>query len=118
MESVTETKPRQTTVLVDEAATPATLPEAEVSDEEKESPTEPGEGWRVVLYNDEDHYREEVIVQVMVATNCDERVASAIVDRAHQNGQATVTITDRDDAERVAGVLRKINLQVAVEHVA
>jgi ATP-dependent Clp protease adapter protein ClpS len=93
---------------------PTTLPEAETEGGTLEAPTEPGEGWRVVLYNDEEHYREEVIV----ATNCNEQVAAAIVDRAHHYGQATVIITDKDEAERVAGVLQRINLRVSVEHVA
>jgi ATP-dependent Clp protease adapter protein ClpS len=105
-------------LLAGDGGLPATLPEAETEEATLESPTEPGEGWRVVLYNDEDHYREEVIVQVMVATNCDEQIAAAIVDRAHHFGQATVTITDKDEAERVAGVLQRINLRVSVEHVA
>lgn len=118
MELITETEPRLQQVWTAEGGSPATLPEAETEEAEQEAPAEPGEGWRVLLFNDEEHYREEVIVQVMVATNCDEQVAAAIVDRAHNYGQATVTITDREEAERVAEVLRRINLRVSVEHVA
>jgi ATP-dependent Clp protease adapter protein ClpS len=118
MELPTQSLSKRTLVLVGEASTPSTLPEAEVAPDDLKAPSEPGEGWRVVLFNDEDHFREEVIVQVMVATNCNEQVAAAIVDRAHHSGQATVTITDKDEADRVAQVLRKIDLRVAVEHVA
>jgi ATP-dependent Clp protease adapter protein ClpS len=91
--------------------------ETEADEEIEESLSEPGEGWRVVLYNDEDHFYEEVIAQVMLATQCSVDVAASVVDRAHHFGQATVTITDKEEAERVAKVLRKIALQVSVEHV-
>jgi ATP-dependent Clp protease adapter protein ClpS len=43
--------------------------------------------------------------------------AFEIMSRAHHNGRAVVTIASRDEAERVAGVLREIGLGVQVDRV-
>jgi ATP-dependent Clp protease adapter protein ClpS len=76
-----------------------------------------GEGYRVVLFNDDQHTMEEVTIQIMIAIDCDTETAAQIMLRAHSNGRATVTITSRTEARRVASVLREIALRVAVEQV-
>lgn len=76
-----------------------------------------GEGYRVLLYKDEFHTMEEVAVQLMKALQCSRSPAEAIMRRAHENGHAVVTITDRHEAERIAGVLREIQLIVRVDPV-
>jgi len=76
-----------------------------------------GEGHRVVLFNDEFHTMEEVALQLMKALRCPRLQAEEIMFRAHARGHATVTITDREEAERIAGVLREIALIVSVDPV-
>lgn len=73
-----------------------------------------GEGYRVLLFNDDFHSMEEVILQIMKATRCPLDVAEEIMLRAHNNGQAVVVITSQEEAERVASVLRDIALVVQV----
>jgi ATP-dependent Clp protease adapter protein ClpS len=74
-----------------------------------------GEGYRVLLYNDEVHSMEEVALQLMKALECTLDVAAAIMLRAHNNGKAVVTIAARREADRVASVLREIALLVSVD---
>lgn len=73
------------------------------------------EGYKVILYNDEFHSFDQVIAQLMIATRCDREMAEAIAYRAHSNGTAIVVITDKPEADKVAGILRRIALKVAVE---
>src|SRR5690606_1208091 len=68
-----------------------------------------GEGYGVVLYNDDVHSIDEVIRQVMLAANCSLPVAEAVVMKAHNVGWAVVTVTDLEEANRVAGILREIS---------
>jgi ATP-dependent Clp protease adapter protein ClpS len=74
-----------------------------------------GEGYRVLLFNDEVHSMEEVALQLMKALSCTLDVAAAIMLRAHTNGKAVVTITARREADRIAGILREISLLVSVD---
>lgn len=76
-----------------------------------------GEGYRVVLFNDDVHVMDEVIWQLMKALGCPRLIATEIMLKAHHYGQATVIITSREEAERVAGILREISLMVKVEQV-
>jgi ATP-dependent Clp protease adaptor protein ClpS len=76
-----------------------------------------GEGYRVMLFNDEDHSMEEVVQQVMKALRCPRLDAEYITQRAHHSGRAVVTITDKSEAERIARILREIQLRVQVDHV-
>src|SRR5688572_29651764 len=74
-----------------------------------------GEGYRVLLFNDNVHTMDQVILQVRKALDCATDVAVAIMARAHNRGRSVVTIAERGEAERVAGVLREIALSVAVD---
>jgi ATP-dependent Clp protease adaptor protein ClpS len=76
-----------------------------------------GEGYRVLLYNDDEHTMEEVVVQIVMAINCPITHAEEIMLRAHTQGCATVVITGRNEAHRVARVLREIGLIVVVDQV-
>lgn len=84
------------------------------------SKTEPdvgGEGYRVLLFNDELHDMLEVVMQIVKAVQCTVQEATEIMLRAHKKGQAVVTITDRTEADRIAGVLREIALVVRVDEI-
>ncbi|MGI8906506.1 MAG: ATP-dependent Clp protease adaptor ClpS [Candidatus Sumerlaeaceae bacterium] len=74
-----------------------------------------GEGYRVLLFNDEVHSMVEVALQLMKALHCSLEIAGSIMLRAHSNGRTVVTITSRRDAERIAGILREIALLVSVD---
>jgi ATP-dependent Clp protease adapter protein ClpS len=94
---------------------PTLLPVPYVTPEQDDELT--GEGYRVLLYNDEVHSMDEVALQLVKALACTLDVAASIMLRAHRNGKAVVTITTRGEAERVAGVLREISLRVSVDKI-
>lgn len=87
---------------------PATTPEVEPEHY-------PGEGFRVILFNDDFHSVDEVIEQLLKALHCEIAVAVDITLRVHTRGSATVIIADHDRADAVASVLRQIALVVSVE---
>lgn len=100
---------------------PAVLPHPdeqveEEHDEEQRHDTS-GEGWRVVLHNDEEHSVDQVAVQIVLATSCPWENAVEITLKVHFRGHATVIISDQDEAKRVASILRQIALNVTVEKV-
>jgi ATP-dependent Clp protease adaptor protein ClpS len=76
-----------------------------------------GEGYRVLLFNDEHHVMDEVAGQIRKALNCTWAVAEEIMMRAHMTGSAVVIIAARRKADRVASILREIALVVRVDKV-
>jgi|GEM_PF-6504015 len=90
-------------------------PETEKSD--KSLPRTSGEGYRVMLFNDEDHVLQDVVIQVAKALRCKLEQAVTITLAAHHKGRAVVTITTESDAKRIADVLREIDLVVNVDPV-
>jgi len=74
-----------------------------------------GEGWRVILYNDEVHGIDEVIVQLQKATGCDVDTAIRITLEVDANGRGVCHRGERDDCGRVVRVLREIRLQCEVD---
>ena len=76
-----------------------------------------GGPWVVILYDDDYHEFEEVILQVQKATGCSLETAVGITDEAHVNGRAIAYTGPQEECERVAGVLRQIRLQVETDRV-
>jgi ATP-dependent Clp protease adaptor protein ClpS len=76
-----------------------------------------GEGFRVLLFNDDSHQIVEVVLQLIKALKCSAEDALQITMRAHTKGQAVVTITSRKEASRIADVLREIALEVRVDKI-
>ena len=74
-----------------------------------------GSPWVVILYNDEYHDFDEVILQVQKATGYSLERASDIVVTAHFTGRAIAYDGDQEECERAAGVLRQIRLQVETD---
>lgn len=70
---------------------------------------------RVILYNDEWHTIDEVVLQIQKATGYDMYKATSIMLEAHTQGRAVCFRGDRDQCHRVAGILRQIRLQVEVD---
>lgn len=72
-------------------------------------------GYSVILYNDDWHSFEEVILQVQKAAGCDLTQAELIVAEAHFKGRAVCYRGDRDQCHRCARVLREIRLQCEID---
>jgi len=85
------------------------------TEQETRAEEELGNPWQVVLFNDEVHSFDEVILQIQKATGYSLERASEITFRVHHNGKAVVYIGEKDDCEKVAGVLGQIKLIVQVE---
>ena len=77
--------------------------------------TSMGNPWQVVLFNDEVHSFDEVILQIQKATGYSLERASELTFRVHQKGKAVVYIGSKGECEKVAGVLGQIQLITSVE---
>jgi ATP-dependent Clp protease adapter protein ClpS len=73
------------------------------------------DGFRVILYNDEHHSMDEVILQLQKATGCNMEKAIDIMLEAHTKGRAVCYKGGRDDCQKVCRVLREIRLQCEVD---
>jgi ATP-dependent Clp protease adapter protein ClpS len=89
-------------------------PEADVLEEDA-----PSAGvvtpWRVILFNDEIHTFEEVILQLIKATGCSEQQAEAHAWTVHTKGKARVYEGEFEDCFRVQGILREIQLVTEIQ---
>lgn len=91
-------------------------PDVEVLvEEEVEETTRYKDPWRVILYNDEIHTFEEVVLQLIRATGCTQQRAEALTWQAHQEGKAAVYEGDFEECFRVQGILREIQLVTEIE---
>lgn len=70
---------------------------------------------RVILYNDEEHTFDEVIRQIVKATNCSAHRAELLTLEVHFIGKAQVFEGAMTDCLRVSGVLEEIALHTQVE---
>ena len=71
--------------------------------------------WRVILYNDEIHSFDEVILQLIKAIGCSSEQAKAFAIQAHMRGKARVFEGSFEECFRVQGVLREIQLVTEIE---
>jgi ATP-dependent Clp protease adapter protein ClpS len=74
-----------------------------------------GNPWQTVLFNDEVHSFDEVILQVQKAAGYSLEKAVEITLRVHNNGKAIVKIGSKLECEKVAVVLGQIQLTTSVE---
>lgn len=74
-----------------------------------------GAPWKVVLYNDDIHTFEEVIVQLQKALRCNQQKAENIAYEAHTRGKALAFAGEFEACFRVTAVLREIKLIVEIE---
>ncbi|MFH0946535.1 MAG: ATP-dependent Clp protease adaptor ClpS [Planctomycetota bacterium] len=81
----------------------------------QESRTERSRPRIVVLYNDDVHAFEEVVLQVQRATGKSLAEATHVTLIAHTRGKSVVFTGTLDECQRVAGILRRIRLQVEVD---
>ena len=71
--------------------------------------------WKVVLYNDEIHSFDEVILQVQKATGYSLVEATRISMEAHFKGKAVAYSGEFVDCNKVAGILREIGLLIEIQ---
>lgn len=88
-----------------------TVPEKVDKARDKPKITRP---WRVILYNDDVHTFDEVILQVQKATGCTLLEATRITMEAHFKGKAVAFTGEFVECNRVSGVLREIGLLVEI----
>lgn len=95
------------------AATPATADPEVVTEEVEE--TRLDEPWRVIVYNDEIHTFDEVIIQLIKATGCSTAQAEKHAWTIHTRGKDCVYTGDFTECFRVQGILREIQLVTEIE---
>ena len=98
------------------AAAPAAPPETDVEVVAEEGVEERlDDPWKVILYNDDIHSFDEVILQLVKATGCSTQDAERIAWQAHMMGKAVAYQGTFDECFRVQGVLREIQLVTEIE---
>ena len=70
---------------------------------------------KVILFNDEIHTFEEVIIQIMKATGCDLTKAEALTWEVHNAGKANVYTGEMPKCIQVSGTLEEIGLMTQIE---
>ncbi len=83
--------------------------------EEIVTPVDTDGPWVVILYNCNCHTFDDVIGQLQLAISCSLEQAESIAFEAHTRGRAIAFTGEAPEAERVAGVLRAIRLQVETD---
>ena len=84
------------------------LPELEVE-------TTVGMPAKCILYNDDWHTFDEVIVQIVKATGCSIEDAERLTWEVHTNGKAAVYEGALSDCLRVSSILEEIALHTSIE---
>ncbi|RMF60549.1 MAG: ATP-dependent Clp protease adaptor ClpS [Bacteroidetes bacterium] len=95
-----------------EPATAAPDVDVEVEEVTRERLDEP---WRVILYNDDVHTFDEVILQLIKATGCSPAEAEALAWRVHLQGKAAVYEGSFEECFRVQAILNEIALITDLE---
>ncbi|MEO0559678.1 MAG: ATP-dependent Clp protease adaptor ClpS [Bacteroidota bacterium] len=92
------------------AETPDVLTQEDVAVEERvDTP------WRVIVYNDDIHTFDEVIIQLVKATGCSTEQAERHAYTIHTRGKDCVYQGEFFECFRVQGVLREIQLVTEIE---
>ncbi|MFI5303903.1 MAG: ATP-dependent Clp protease adaptor ClpS [Nitrospiria bacterium] len=84
-------------------------------DEEIESEILPDLPWNVILYNDDVHSFEEVILQVQKATGFSMEKAIEITLDAHNKGRTICYSGNLEKCTKVANILKEIELHVEID---
>ncbi|HXL72968.1 MAG TPA: ATP-dependent Clp protease adaptor ClpS [bacterium] len=89
--------------------------EQEAINNQTNTETELGNPWQVVLFNDEVHSFDEVILQIQKATGYALERAVELTIRVHQKGKALVYVGAKEKCEKVSAILQQIQLIVQIE---
>ncbi len=71
--------------------------------------------WQVVLFNDDVHGFDEVILQIQKATGYPLQMAAELTMRVHEKGKASIYFGALEKCESVDAVLSQIRLVSRVE---
>ena len=107
--------PRGSEVAEPEVAPPEEAPPETEDVPEEDTDYRTDEPWHVILFNDEIHTFEEVIVQLRKATGCTRSEAEDYAWEVHSTGKAAVYEGEFSECFRVQGVLREIQLVTEIE---
>jgi ATP-dependent Clp protease adapter protein ClpS len=80
----------------------------------QDSDTIEGIASRVILYNDDWHSFDEVIAQLIKATNCSYEKARSLTFEVHVKGKAVVFTGDLPECLRVSSILEEIALHTQI----
>jgi ATP-dependent Clp protease adapter protein ClpS len=78
--------------------------------------TDTGDGFRVIIYNDDHTPIDAVVKQIIKATGCSTFKATRVTLEAHRKGRAVCYKGDKTKCHKVALVLREIRLQCEVDN--
>jgi len=92
----------------------ATAPDVETV-EQKETEERLDTPWRVILFDDDIHTFEEVIIQLVKAIGCSHERAYKHAWTVHTRGKDCVYEGSFNECFRVQGVLREIQLVTQIE---
>ncbi len=70
---------------------------------------------KVILFNDEVHTFDEVIGQLIKATQCTSEKAEALAWEVHSRGKAVVYVGELPRCMEVSGILEEIDLMTQIE---
>ena len=70
---------------------------------------------KVILFNDEVHTFDEVIVQLMKAIRCTQSKAEALAWEVHASGKAAVSSGEMIRCMEVSSILEEIKLMTQIE---
>jgi ATP-dependent Clp protease adaptor protein ClpS len=80
----------------------------------QDSETLEGFASRVILYNDDWHSFDEVIAQLIKATNCSYEKARSLTFEVHVKGKAVVFTGDLPECLRASSILEEIALHTQI----
>ncbi len=86
-----------------------------ITREKTEEQTELNNPWQVILFNDEVHSFDQVILQIQKAAGYSLEKAFELTIRVHEKGKAMIYVGSEADCEKVSAVLQQIQLIVVVE---
>jgi ATP-dependent Clp protease adaptor protein ClpS len=113
LQEISEAWPRRVTSQVPtQPSRPQVAPEVDVAEAEEERLDDP---WRVILFDDDVHTFDEVILQLIKATGCDTARAEQLAWQVHTEGKAAVYEGVFEECFRVQAVLREIQLVTEIE---
>ncbi|NMW18173.1 MAG: ATP-dependent Clp protease adaptor ClpS [Chlorobiaceae bacterium] len=93
----------------------ASLPVPGTKESEKKSGTETLDSYRVVLFNDEEHSFDEVIQQIIKATQCSRQQAERCTWEVHTRGRSIVYFGPMSNCLKVSSILEEIALKTEIQ---
>ena len=93
----------------------ASLPEQVSKECEQSSGTDTLDAYRVVLFNDEEHSFDEVIDQIIKATQCSRQKAEQCTWEVHTRGRSIVYFGQMSTCLKVSAILEEIALKTEIQ---